>query len=286
MTLLSASHAKHNTSSAPPTRLSYGRHTDRPWLVHLDHCPSTNTWALDHLDELGHGSVVLCDEQSAGRGQAGRHWVADRGVLTASFIIDLHSAAGGPQLALAAGLAVIHSLDDLARPLAQSLDLQLKWPNDLYARGRKLAGILCEARCLDQGLRAVVGIGLNVAPQWADRPPAAAYTGTRAPIALRHLLVDAALPAHVPLCAAIRRYLLEASALLQNQGLHPLLPELRHRLAQRGQSIAVDLGQGPQLVTVHDLDDAGQLVIGLPGGGHRSLDSARALVHPGAESTR
>jgi BirA family transcriptional regulator, biotin operon repressor / biotin---[acetyl-CoA-carboxylase] ligase len=128
---------------------------DRHWLHWLATCPSTNTWAAAHCAELAHGAVVFTPCQTAGRGQWGRSWIAPPGVLTASFVLRTIPSEQWGQLSLLAGLAVIQSLEQLTPELSPRL--QIKWPNDIWLDGRKLAGILSEA--ID-GI-VIVGIGLN-----------------------------------------------------------------------------------------------------------------------------
>jgi BirA family transcriptional regulator, biotin operon repressor / biotin---[acetyl-CoA-carboxylase] ligase len=126
------------------------------WLHWLATCPSTNTWAAAHCADLAHGAVVFTPCQTAGRGQWGRSWVAPTGVLTASFV--LRSAIPIDQLgqlSLLAGLAIIQALEQLTPELSSRL--QIKWPNDIWLDGRKLAGILSE---VTDGV-VIVGIGLN-----------------------------------------------------------------------------------------------------------------------------
>lgn len=109
------------------------------------------------------GLVVLADRQTAGRGRAGRRW-EDRpgGSLLVSVLLTSPAAAG--LVPLAAGLATRGAL------CAHGADAELKWPNDVLMAGRKCAGILVERHAADEGVRAmlVVGIGVNV--DWRDSP--------------------------------------------------------------------------------------------------------------------
>lgn len=104
--------------------------------------------------------LLLCESQSAGRGRLGRAWSSPRsGDLYMSLVMDgcFPPRAAG-RLPLAMGLA-------LQRALQPELggELGLKWPNDLLAGGRKLAGILCESQLGEDAVRRfVVGVGLNV----------------------------------------------------------------------------------------------------------------------------
>ena len=123
---------------------------------HFARTDSTNTRARE-LAAAGapHGTVVTADEQTAGRGRQGRTWTAPcRGSLLYSAI--LRPLGERPLLPLAAALAVCEA----AEGLAPGLSCGVKWPNDVQLDGRKLAGILIEAR-VQEGW-AVIGVGLNL----------------------------------------------------------------------------------------------------------------------------
>ena len=107
----------------------------------------------DAARDFPEGTVVVADQQTAGRGRLGRRWETPPGsALLASFVLPARALAS-----LAAGVAAAEACGERVR---------LKWPNDLLLDGRKLAGILVERR----GERCLVGIGINLS--WA--PPGAA----------------------------------------------------------------------------------------------------------------
>lgn len=124
---------------------------------HFARVGSTNTVARE-LAAAGapHGTVVTADEQTVGRGRQGRSWTAPPGAAL------LYSAVLRPLeprhsvLPLAVPLAVCETAERL-RP---GINCKVKWPNDIHFDGRKLAGILIEARPQDGW--AVLGIGLNL----------------------------------------------------------------------------------------------------------------------------
>jgi BirA family transcriptional regulator, biotin operon repressor / biotin---[acetyl-CoA-carboxylase] ligase len=124
---------------------------------HFRSVGSTNTVARE-LAAAGapHGTVVTAGEQTAGRGRQGRAWTApaDSALLYSALVRDL-----GPRqsvLPLAVPLAVCETAERL-RP---GIECKVKWPNDVHLDGRKLAGILIEARPQDGW--AVLGVGLNL----------------------------------------------------------------------------------------------------------------------------
>lgn len=129
---------------------------------HFAQTDSTNRVALDWID-APHGALVVADEQSAGRGRLGRSWESPAGAgLYCSLVLRLQTPV--PALALMAGLGVARAIQEVS-----GLNIQCKWPNDVLCRGKKIGGILCEAR--DE--RVIVGIGLNLThtrEQLPERP--------------------------------------------------------------------------------------------------------------------
>jgi BirA family biotin operon repressor/biotin-[acetyl-CoA-carboxylase] ligase len=124
--------------------------------VHHRVTDSTNERGRE-LAEAGapHGTLVTADEQLAGRGRQGRAWTAPprSAVLMSVVLRELTET-----LPLAAAVAVSEALP---------VEAAIKWPNDVWIDGRKVAGILIEARPLDGW--AVLGIGLNVTTE--EFPP-------------------------------------------------------------------------------------------------------------------
>ena len=136
-----------------------------PRLHYFDRVSST----MDVLHELAAGgaeagSAVVAGEQLEGRGSRGRSWHSPPGGLWLSVLFRPPVVEGLEVISLRAGLAVAEAMQHLV-----SEPLQLKWPNDLILRGRKLGGMLCEARWQGEFLGWVaVGVGLNVQNRVSD----------------------------------------------------------------------------------------------------------------------
>ena len=121
------------------------------------------TSTMDIIHELAGegapaGTVVLADEQVAGRGRQGRRWHSPRGGgVWLGYLARPVNATEGSVLSLRVGLAVIEAIAE------HGAEARIKWPNDVLLEDRKLAGILCEARWVADRLAWVaVGIGINV----------------------------------------------------------------------------------------------------------------------------
>ena len=224
----------------------------RPRL-HLRETTSTNDRARAlAIAGAPHGTLVTAGSQSAGRGRQGRTWAAPPG---RALLLSLLLRSYDPLLPLRAGLAVA----DLAGEAAK-----VKWPNDVLLDGRKLAGVLVEARP-DAGW-AVLGMGVNVAVELADLPAEVrelAATLGRPPGALEASLTE--------LLAHLQRRLAEPPA--------DCLAALRERDALRGRPLRWSGGAG----TGAGIDDDGALLVRLADGSVRTLDAGE--VHLGSVAT-
>jgi BirA family transcriptional regulator, biotin operon repressor / biotin---[acetyl-CoA-carboxylase] ligase len=130
-------------------------------IFHFFKVGSTNTVAM-HLGAQGepHGAIVLAEQQTAGRGRAGRSWTSEKSAgITCSILLRPPIPPGhAPLLTLVVGLA---ARDAAAEEVDAVPDI--RWPNDLLIKGRKLCGILTEIHAEpDRVGFAVVGIGMNV----------------------------------------------------------------------------------------------------------------------------
>lgn len=121
-----------------------------------------------------HGAVVVADEQTAGRGRAGRIWNAPAGssLLMSVLLrppVDIDRLTTLP---LIAGVAIAEAIEGIAD---FTTSIALKWPNDIYVGDKKLAGVLMQSSASGAGRRVVnLGIGINVTTEARDLP----QTGT------------------------------------------------------------------------------------------------------------
>jgi len=111
------------------------------------------------------GTVIIADEQTAGRGRLGRVWLSPRGSIALSIIL-YPSLSHLPSLIMLASLAVVHSIEAVT-----GLKSQTKWPNDVLVNGRKVCGILIESDVQGNAVNyAIIGIGINANLRLADFP--------------------------------------------------------------------------------------------------------------------
>jgi BirA family transcriptional regulator, biotin operon repressor / biotin---[acetyl-CoA-carboxylase] ligase len=130
-------------------------------IYHFFKIDSTNSVAMK-LGEAGelHGAVVLAEEQTAGRGRAGRKWISEKtaGISCSVLLRPQIPPAHAPLLTLVAGLAV---RDTVAEELVSAPDI--RWPNDVMVHGRKFSGVLTEMHAEPDRMHyAVIGMGINV----------------------------------------------------------------------------------------------------------------------------
>lgn len=204
---------------------------------HYARVDSTNARARE-LAEAGapHGTVVTAAEQTEGRGRQGRTWTAPPGKALLYSAI-LRPLGERPLLPLAAALAVCEA----AEALAPGIECGVKWPNDVLLDGRKLAGILIEARPQDDW--AVIGVGVNLAIEPGEFPPefrdtATSLGGGASPAEARDTLSD-----------RLARWTEEADG--------GILAAWRKRDALRGREVAWGGGSG----VADGVDDRGNLVV-------------------------
>jgi len=130
-------------------------------LVHCFRTGSTNDVALKlAADGAEHGTVVVAEEQTGGRGRLGRAWYSERasGIYTSVVLRPPLSPAAAPVLTLMAGVAAQQAVSEQT-----GLTVDIRWPNDLLINGKKVCGILTEMNAeLDQLHFVVLGIGINV----------------------------------------------------------------------------------------------------------------------------
>jgi BirA family biotin operon repressor/biotin-[acetyl-CoA-carboxylase] ligase len=132
----------------------------KPVILRFDSLPSTNTEAARQaVAGAREGLCIVAREQTSGRGRQQRVWLSPPGAgLYFSILLRPRLDVNRwPLITLMAAVAVADALSD-----ACALTVDIKWPNDIYARERKLGGILAEMFETPKGRACVLGIGLNL----------------------------------------------------------------------------------------------------------------------------
>jgi len=111
------------------------------------------------------GTIVIADEQTAGKGRLKRAWLSPKGSIALSIIL-YPSLLYLPSLIMLASLAVVHSIESVT-----GLKSQVKWPNDVLVNGKKVCGILIESDVRGNMVDyTIMGIGINVNLRLSDFP--------------------------------------------------------------------------------------------------------------------
>lgn len=130
-------------------------------ICHFDKIGSTNDYAIDLIlkNTLDSDIAVLADEQTSGRGRLNtRSWESPKGNFYCSYVIDLEKLKISQQKTNSLTFVAIKSLQEFINNLTNSNVINLKLPNDLLIKNKKLAGVLVEVYYP----YAVLGIGLNL----------------------------------------------------------------------------------------------------------------------------
>ena len=129
-------------------------------IIYLDNIDSTNNYAKKAAEEpFKEGTVVIAEEQSAGKGRLGKYWVSPRGkgIWMSIMLKPDIMPADAPKLTIVAAYAVANALWSCC-----GLEARVKWPNDIVAGGKKLCGILTEMSAEEDEIKyVVIGIGIN-----------------------------------------------------------------------------------------------------------------------------
>jgi BirA family biotin operon repressor/biotin-[acetyl-CoA-carboxylase] ligase len=219
-------------------------------LVFLERCGSTNDEAF-RLHEKGSALAVYTFHQACGRGSRGRSWEMAPGQgLAISYVFDQNLALPLATVPLATGVAAVETLMRLKA--TESLDVRLKWPNDLLLEEGKLAGILCEARWMGSQCVVVAGLGLNVfgAP--------ATGQSTRKAISL----VDRAGPLPFSwLESFVQEFLRELEQLASRPSSEVIQNWWRYSWRAPGASLSFSQAEIKQRGVLRGLDDCGRLLL-------------------------
>ncbi|MFO0957247.1 MAG: biotin--[acetyl-CoA-carboxylase] ligase [Isosphaeraceae bacterium] len=230
--------------------------------IRLDEVDSTSSLARRLLAEGGASSLPLlirADRQTAGRGRGDHTWWSDPGGLAFTLVLD--PARHGlrkdqePRLALVAALSLI----DAIGPLPAGVEAGVRWPNDVEADGRKLAGLLPERVETADGPRLLLGVGVNVAGGLEAAPEAVRAMATT----VERIRGGPAEP------GALLSGFLDAFAvgLERLAGDDPsLAEEWDRRDLLRGRSVSIDLGAGRVVRGVgRGIDRLGGLMVQVAG---------------------
>ena len=216
---------------------------------------STNSYLVSKSYEtINSGFVCFAESQTAGKGRRGREWVSPFGCNI--YLSILWQFQNGPAsisgLSLAVGIAVIRALNECGID-----NVGLKWPNDIYWQGKKLAGILIEVSGETSGpCNAVIGVGLNF-----YLPEDQAKSITQDWVDLSSIVADNPVKIRNKLAAVLLNHLMPMIANFEQDTLESYLAEWRHYDCMKGQDVNIYMGKQVFTGVVKGIDNDGMLLL-------------------------
>lgn len=220
-------------------------------VSHYEHTLTSTNLVLKDMAMQGapHGSLCLCEQQTAGRGRMDRSWSSPegQGVWLSVLLRPDMPADRAPLITFCCALAMAKAVRRVT-----SLDAKIKWPNDLVLNGRKLCGILLEMVFNSQGYAVVAGTGLNVRR--------GAYPDE---LADRATSIEewAEVPDRGAIIAAYLRELEDALTAAEKDGFAGIAEDFRRECITLGSKVHV-LGTDTEFTGVaEDIDETGALLV-------------------------
>ncbi|MGZ8191976.1 MAG: bifunctional biotin--[acetyl-CoA-carboxylase] ligase/biotin operon repressor BirA [Methylobacter sp.] len=225
-----------------------------------DQINSTNSYLVECAQKgAPSGFICLAEHQTAGKGRRGRHWVSPYGSNIYLSILWRYQQ-GGPAvisgLSLAVGIAVIRALKQ-----HNINDINLKWPNDIYSRGKKLGGILVEVSGETDGpCTAVIGLGLNLFLSETESEAITQAWTDLSKITGQNKL------SRNKLAGTLLNHLLPVIAGFESAGLKIYLDEWREYDCLKGKLVTIFLANQQLEGRVEGIDNTGMLLLKRPDG--------------------
>ena len=239
-----------------------------PWHVTvLDEVGSTSDWLKQNAADLPVGTVVFTESQTAGRGRRDNRWIAPRGrdLMFSLLLKPEVPVEKWPRITTLAALAISKAIET-ELPLRP----RIKWPNDVYLSDHKVSGLLAETVSSRDGMRIVLGIGLNVNAR--DFPPDLHATS---------LLLDLASPvmSEIDRNALANRLLnsLHTEFARIEDDFPAAIAEVRERSWLVGRQIRCRAEGREVHGRVLDVNEEGHLMLALPDGSSLTLTSAEEI---------
>lgn len=219
-------------------------------INHYEHTLSSTNLVLKDMAKQGapHGSLCLCERQTAGRGRLDRTWFSPegQGVWLSVLLRPALKPEDAPLITFACALAMAKSVREVT-----GLDSRIKWPNDLVLNGKKLCGILLEMGFDAQGMFVVAGTGLNI--RKGAYPPELADQATS-------IAEWADTPDRGAIIAAYLKALEDAVSSLEQEGFAGIAKAFRRECITLGSQVHV-LGAATFTGVAEDIDETGALLV-------------------------
>ena len=240
----------------------------------LDEVTSTNDIAMAAATPDNDGLAIFAERQTAGRGRLGRQWLSPRGagVLCSVVLSDPARTPASGSLVLVSAVAACEAIS----AVCEDVSPVIRWPNDLYVNGAKLAGILVESRGSGQARVYVVGIGINCYQTAAHFPTELQAKATSLEIASRHPIRRADLA--VALLTQLDHWL--GGAWLSDDEIRL---RWQHWAEAMGQRVRLQEAGRSYIGRTLEIDPVGGLAVQLELGGRRVFDPATTSMLPAGD---
>ena len=238
-------------------------------LLVFDSLDSTNDYIRREEKKLAEGAVVLANEQTAGKGRIGRKFVSppSMGIYMSMLLRPDCAPLEAATLTANVAVAVCKAIEKvtLCKP-------DIKWINDLFLRGKKICGILCESSITDHRLDyVIVGVGLNVITRPDDFPPellktaGSIYSQTGEIVERGKLIV-----------AIIEELDAMYAAWKENKSVY--LDEYRKRCSMLGHEVDIYSSEGTDTVVAEDVSEDFGLIVRYANGERKTLHAGEVSV--------
>jgi len=223
-------------------------------IFHHHLTDSTNIRAKSLADEgAEEGTVIIAEEQEQGRGRRGRRWFSPegKGIYVSIILRPRLAPSESPKLTLMTAVAVADALISLT-----SLDIRIKWPNDIIVHGRKLAGILTEVSAeMDDVKYVIIGLGINV------NIPNDLFPSDIGDTASSIILETGRKFPRIRILRAYLEWFEKYYALVRTSGFGPVLKRWKDLSDIIGRTVRIDLVHQSYTGEVLDVDENGVLVL-------------------------
>lgn len=240
-------------------------------VFYYDAADSTNIRAKQ-LGEEGalHGTLVVADQQNAGRGRRGRKWESPKGcsIYMSILLRPEFPPVKAPMLTLVMALSVAEALKE-----STGLHYEIKWPNDIILNGKKLVGILTEMSTeIDYINHVVIGVGINI--NMAEFPDGLSERATSLRIEMGHVVKRS------PIIAAVmRRFEKNYSLFTETQNLEKMSREYNGLLVNREKEVRILGAKEEYNAYALGVNDEGELLV-------RREDGTEEAIFAGEVSVR
>ncbi len=240
-------------------------------IHYFDTIDSTNTYAKKLAEaEFNEGTVIIAEQQTAGRGRLGRNWIspAGKGIWMSILLKPTLEPKDAAKITLLTACAVCRAIEHF------NIKPMIKWPNDILVNGKKLCGILTEMNIeVDVIGYVVVGIGMNVNLSMEDLHPDILDTATSIKIETGTEASRKAIIAEI-----INQFEQLYNQLINNSSINSIIDEYKSKSAVLGKAIRIINKKEEISGQVVDINQEGHLLVKLSDGTNTEISSGEVSI--------